>query len=58
MVVVMAPDATQQDMDGIVELVRGAGGRRSSPAACPAPSSAWSATWTSSARSTCAACRE
>ena len=26
MVVVMAPDATQQDMDGIVELVRGAGG--------------------------------
>jgi len=26
MVVVMAPDATQQDMDGIVDLVRGAGG--------------------------------
>ena len=26
MVVVMTPDATQQDMDGIVELVRGAGG--------------------------------
>jgi len=26
MVVVMAPDATQEDMDGIVDLVRGAGG--------------------------------
>ena len=26
MVVVMAPDATQADLDGIVDLVRGAGG--------------------------------
>ncbi len=50
MVVVMAPDATQADMDGIVDLVRGPAGRRSSPAVSRAPSSAWSVTWSSSAR--------
>ena len=46
MVVVMAPEATQADVDGIVDVVREAGGEAfGEPREYPGSSSGWSATW-------------
>ncbi len=58
MVVVMAPDATQADMDGIVELVRGAGGEAFITRGVSRTIVGLVGDVESSARSTCAACRE
>ena len=57
MVVVMAPDATDEDVAHVVERSRASAARRSSARAWCARSSAWSATSTPSTTSTCAPCR-
>jgi hypothetical protein len=50
MVVVMAQDAAPQDIDAVVELVRGAGGEAFVSRGYPARSSGWSVTLSSSMR--------
>ena len=47
MVVVMAAEAEETEVDGVVERVRGQAATRSSAGAYPGRSSAWSATSTS-----------